>query len=56
MKNKITVKELMDILKNYKEDDIVELWGSGGEGSGSCRDWEEASLFVADDEVMNYEN
>ena len=54
MKNKITVKELMDILKNYKEDDIVELWGSGGEDSTG--EWSEASLFVADDEVMNFED
>ena len=54
MNNKMTVKELMDILKNYKEDDIVELWGSGGENS--LGEWSEASLFVADDEVLYFED
>lgn len=47
----MTVKELIEILKRYKEDDIVTIESSGGEdGNG---EWSWASLCVNEEEIMD---
>lgn len=48
--NKMTVKELMEILKKYKDDEEIELitWESGGFG---C-----AEFYVGCDVIMTTED